>query len=154
MRAYREEVAFRTVADDPAVARRGGRPRNTSGRTSSGHPPTRELMIELYDVVRERFWIEVRRDPTARAFFENGGLAFPKGSNGAPLIYGYEKYPKAIWDELRLSLDHIEPKAQGQGWRRSVDPTNLRFLIARDNTMIAALEKWEPIMMWFRDAPE
>ena len=94
--AWRTNVAFRTVDADPAVA---GCWTKAVDHVRAGwlknQTLTEELMLGkkgMYEQVRERFWIEVRRNGAAKRFFSNGGLVFPPG-NGSPLIKGYGALP-------------------------------------------------------------
>jgi hypothetical protein len=99
--------------------------------------------LKLFPKARRTFWQAVRRNPEARKFFEDRGFVF-RGKSGAPLIDGYQQFPRRFWDEFRVSLDHTAPKATGGNWIYSLDGALLEFVTHADNTMLQILETRHP----------
>ena len=89
----------------------------------------------LYDRTRDQFWKLVRsRD--ARTILEDAGLMF--GDEPAPnLEVTATDVPP---NELKVSLDHKDEKAQGENWRRAVDPANLKFEFLAPNSFREAVQ--------------
>jgi hypothetical protein len=102
---------------------------------------TRELMnSKLYPAAQQRFWIEVRRSPTASKFFTDSGFILREGSQGAPLIEAIKDFP-GMEKEFSISLDHILEKAQGDNWKKALDADNLRFVTFWDNWLLAQINR-------------
>jgi hypothetical protein len=106
-------------------------------------PGTPAEALSAYKAAVRPFWERVWDNPGARRLFEDNGFVFPKRGN-APLVQGYEAFPRKLWDEFRVSLDHMAPKATGDNWRFSLDASNLQLRIHADNTMIQNLEVRHP----------
>lgn len=105
---------------------------------------SREEMLRkggLYDQAREQFWKEVWDGKQARAFFEEAGYQFTQRGR-APLHKDFLDLPKRLHDEIRISLDHIQPKAGN--WRNALNPQNLRFVHQADNRLIDLIRRYMP----------
>ena len=97
---------------------------------------------ELYNLTRNKFWQEVRRDGAARQHFVNAGFDFPSGSSTAPVLRNVD--PSIPVTETRISLDHIQEKAIGDNWRRALDADNLRMEFAMPNTQREIIQARHP----------
>jgi len=84
----------------------------------------------LFDNHRRRFWRAVANDPQARALFTNAGLSFERGGT-APFL----TLPSGR--RIRLTIDHIIERQLAPG--RALDPTNLRLVFERENTVLLRL---------------
>jgi hypothetical protein len=80
----------------------------------------------------------VRRDEKAVQFLKERGFVF-KGKSGAPLAdLGPEgkkttSRGKLTAQERRVSLDHIQEKAQGENWKKALDADNLELMFQNAN---------------------
>jgi hypothetical protein len=83
----------------------------------------------MYDKVRDQFWADIR-GTGARSTMENAGLMF--GDEPAPNLE--TSNPNVNPGDVKVSLDHIDEKAQGDNWKRAIDGDNLRFEFADPNT--------------------
>lgn len=93
---------------------------------------------ELYPKVNRAFWKRVARDPEAVAFLNENGFSIGR-KGGAPLAdlgpTGKGKTKGTITDqERRVSLDHVDEKAQGDNWQKALDPDNLEFMFQNANS--------------------
>jgi hypothetical protein len=90
----------------------------------------------LYDRTRDQFWKDVRENAAARAVFENAGLKF--GDQPAPnLEVTVNDVPG---NEIKVSLDHVEEKAQGENWKKAVSADNLQFEFLSPNSFREAVQ--------------
>ncbi len=87
---------------------------------------------ELYERTRDAFWRRVRKDPQARAYFEEAGFEFVGADERAPRIAGVGGQTPAR--EITVSLDHLAEKAQGDNWRKALDADNLQYEPSAPNT--------------------
>jgi hypothetical protein len=101
----------------------------------------------LFDQTRAQFWNEVYRDAEAKSFFEDNGFKFDEPRRGhvrAPVHESFQDqfqdYPAKYKDEFRLSLDHLEPKAQADNWKVALDADNLRFVVQAENRFLHLLD--------------
>lgn len=93
---------------------------------------------KLYPAARRAFWKLVRNDKEAVALLKDAGFEF-KSKRGAPLAVlgpaGKDKSRgKISKQERRVSLDHIEEKAQGENWKKALDADNLEFMFQNANS--------------------
>jgi hypothetical protein len=97
---------------------------------------TADNYADLYDLTRNAFWRRVRGRGAdalrARQHFADAGFDLPSGSSRAPELAIND--PSIGRTERSVSLDHIEEKGQGQGWRKALDADNLRMEPAMPNT--------------------
>jgi hypothetical protein len=98
----------------------------------------RDGMLKQYKKAQRAFWKRVRQDPAAVTFLEKHGFEL-KGKGGAPLAKlgpkGQESTGgKLTRQERRVSLDHIEEKAQGDNWKKSLDGDNLELMFQNANS--------------------
>ncbi|MGD0810093.1 MAG: hypothetical protein ABSA91_10345, partial [Acidimicrobiales bacterium] len=94
---------------------------------------TSENYVELFDKTREAFYRRVRGDPGALDIFAHAGLApTGKDASSAPTLQGTAGGQRV--EDLRLSLDHVQEKAQADNWQRALDADNLKFEFASPNT--------------------
>ena len=98
----------------------------------------RDGMLKLYKKAQRAFWKRVRQDPAAVLFLEKHGFELA-GKGGAPLAKlgpkGQESTGgKLTRQERRVSLDHIEEKAQGDNWKKSLDGDNLELMFQNANS--------------------
>jgi hypothetical protein len=93
----------------------------------------------LYPEAQRQFWIEVKKNTTARKFFEERGFFFPP--DGAPLFAAAKNLPDTFRMEFRISLDHIAPKAQF--WQQALDADNLRFVTQWDNWLLDQIDRFK-----------
>jgi hypothetical protein len=121
-------VIGRKISDTPLKnAWERARERVLQGRDIS--EVTRDEMLGkegkqgLYDKARDIFWSEVRKDPAARQFLEQAG--FKLGEQPAAQLE--VSAPDVPVEEIRVSLDHILEKAQGENWRLAINGDNLQF---------------------------
>lgn len=111
-------------------------------------------MLEAYAKARKKFWDHVRADPKAKQFLKDHGFELP-GESGAALAVlgpkGKETNRGKITDqERRISLDHIEEKAQGENWQKALDADNLELMFHNANS-------WKEIVQMkfgMRDGPQ
>ena len=100
------------------------------------HALTQENMPTLYDNAQQLFWDRVAgKTPqglAARKALAAAGLETTVGKGRAALLEGTD--PRLRVEEIRVSLDHIKEKGQGQNWRLALDPTNLRLEMQLPNT--------------------
>ena len=94
----------------------------------------------LYPEAQRQFWIEVKKNATARKFFEQRGFFFPPG-NTAPLFAAAKDLPDVFKVEFRISLDHIAPKATY--WQQALDAENLRFVTQWDNWLLDQIDRFK-----------
>lgn len=87
---------------------------------------------ELYNRTREAFYRRIRKDPAAKKIFSDAGFSLPEGKQTAPVLSGVGSGIPV--EETRISLDHVQEKAQGDNWKKALDADNLRFEFARPNT--------------------
>lgn len=87
---------------------------------------------ELFNRTREAFYRRIRKDPMAKKIFSDAGFSLPKGKQTAPVLSGVGSGIPV--EETRISLDHVQEKAQGDNWKKALDADNLRFEFARPNT--------------------
>lgn len=93
---------------------------------------------KLYPAARRMFWQLVRKDPAAVAFLNEKGFEF-KSKRGAPLavlgpVGKNTSKGKITNQERRVSLDHIDEKAQGENWKKALDADNLEFMFQNANS--------------------
>ncbi|MFP5372179.1 MAG: hypothetical protein ACLGI3_15735, partial [Actinomycetes bacterium] len=104
--------------------------------------------VALYDKTRKGFWGIVQGDDALREIFTggvdatplpaDGGFAFTGGTNTAPVLRGGENLPTKQRQVWTVTLDHTAKKSTSPD--RAVDPTNLEFVMAADNTMLNTVE--------------
>jgi hypothetical protein len=87
---------------------------------------------DLFNRTREAFYRRVRKDANAKKLFEEAGFELPKGESTAPKLSGVKSDIPV--EETRISLDHIQEKAQADNWKKALDADNLKIEFARPNT--------------------
>ncbi len=95
---------------------------------------------KLYPRARRLFWELVRRDRQGAAvkLLRDSGFEF-KSKKGAPLAVlgpqGKKRNSCGLItnQERRVSLDHIQEKAQGNNWQKALDANNLEFMFQNAN---------------------
>jgi hypothetical protein len=97
---------------------------------------------ELYNLTRNRFWQEVRGDPSAMRHFTDVGFDFPEGATTAPVLRGVR--PGIPVTETRVSLDHLAEKSIGNNWTRAFDADNLQMEFAMPNTFREIIQVRHP----------
>ncbi|MCD0449192.1 pre-toxin TG domain-containing protein [Actinocorallia sp. API 0066] len=107
---------------------------------------TRQEMVDLYDRVRDRFWLLARDGGEIEDFLRRAGFEFPAQSGRkrpvAPLLVvvdpppgtGLPKAADLSLQERRVSLDHNLEKALGENHRRALDADNLTFELHNPNS--------------------
>ena len=109
------------------------------GKGKSPSDYTREQVIAMYKTAQRKFWEKVRKSPEAIDFLEKHGFELAGDGGAAMAVLG----PKgkevttrgAITDqERRVSLDHIDEKAQGDNWLRALDADNLELMFQNANS--------------------
>jgi hypothetical protein len=90
--------------------------------------------VDLYDKTRKAFWRLVRRkeNAAARKLLEDAGFGLRGGKSSAPLLKDVS--PEIPIEETRISLDHLDEKAQGDNWQKALDADKLQFEFAMPNT--------------------
>ncbi len=101
----------------------------------------RETAIGKYKDAQRKFWEKVRKDPAAVDFLKKQGFEF-EGNSGAPLAVlgpnGKATDPNRgniTNQERRISLDHIDEKAQGDNWKKALNGDNLELMFQNANSM-------------------
>jgi hypothetical protein len=90
----------------------------------------------LFNNHRRRFWRAVQDDATARSFFERAGCRF--GARGSAPFYDLPDGRR-----IRMTIDHIAERQSA--WGRALDPSNLRIVFERENTvMLRLLHQLDP----------
>lgn len=98
---------------------------------------TNKKARDAFNLHRDHFWRLVRKRPDAKKVFEDAGFIF--GSELAPV------YPGLPGRFGKVSIDHIEEIAQSAVARsKTLDPSNLRFLIMGENSILPALKRAMP----------
>ncbi len=98
----------------------------------------KDTVIEMYHTARRKFWENVKKDPAAVEFLKTQG--FEMEGNGAPLAVlgprGAETTQRGnvTNQERRISLDHIEEKAQAENWEKALDADNLELMFQNANS--------------------
>ncbi|MGR9100879.1 MAG: eCIS core domain-containing protein [Gammaproteobacteria bacterium] len=87
---------------------------------------------ELYNRTRAAFWRRVRKNPEAIALMNDAGFGLPGGKTSAPVLDGVGGNIPV--EDLRISLDHVAEKAQGDNWKKALDADNLRLEFSQPNT--------------------
>ena len=100
---------------------------------------SREEVIAMYKTAQRKFWENVRKDPAAVEFIKAQGFEFEGEAGAALAVLGPQgKAPNergAITNqERRISLDHIDEKAQGENWKRALDADNLELMFQNANS--------------------
>jgi hypothetical protein len=90
---------------------------------------------ELYERTRKAFWRRVRGNTPegerARALLETAGFRLPKRkTRAAQLVVEGDVFK----EDLTMSLDHVEEKGHGDGWRKALDADNLSMEFAAPNS--------------------
>lgn len=99
----------------------------------------REEVIAMYKDAQRKFWENVRKDPAAVEFLKTQGFEF-EGDRGAAMAtlgpQGLETTSRGSVtnQERRISLDHIEEKAQGENWMKALDADNLELMFQNANS--------------------
>lgn len=107
-----------------------------------GKQPTdysREEVIAMYKTAQRKFWENVRKDPAAVEFLKNQGFEFEGDSGAAMATLGPQgkagtERGNITNQERRISLDHIDEKAQGENWKRALDADNLELMFQNANS--------------------
>jgi hypothetical protein len=107
-----------------------------------GKQPTdysREEVIAMYKTAQRKFWENVRKDPAAVEFLKNHGFEFEGDSGAAMATLGPQgqagtERGHITNQERRISLDHIDEKAQGENWKRALDADNLELMFQNANS--------------------
>jgi outer membrane protein OmpA-like peptidoglycan-associated protein len=101
---------------------------------------------KIFSEVRKQFWRDVAaaaKESPARRFFEAYGFPVEKGGR-APLHESLSRdfagTPRSRWDEFRLTVDHMQPKAKGDSWRLALDPDHLQFTTQAENRYLQLLD--------------
>jgi hypothetical protein len=84
---------------------------------------------KLFNNQRRRFWAAVRREPVARAMFEDTGFRF----EGTSTTTGPVKH-LADGRTMQATIDHIAERQTAPD--RALDPTNLRVVTRGENTVV------------------
>jgi hypothetical protein len=97
-------------------------------RALGGEELTKSNYPTKYKAARRIFWTLVNgKGPeaeAARAIFKDAGFEM-KGGTNAPMLEGADVTLRDA--ESRISLDHKEEKAIGEGWRKALDADNLQL---------------------------
>lgn len=128
-------VLGKRVNSEPAVEQAWQRARD---RVLARKTLDAENYEDVYNDVRDRFWIEVFDDAAARAFFESSGFVFT--ARGKAPVLGAAMNQGIAVEEYRISLDHIEPKAKEGNWVYALDADKLEYRTHADNTMLQHIE--------------
>jgi len=93
----------------------------------------------LYKDAQKKFWENVRNDPAAVDFLKKQGFEFEGKGGAAVAVLGPQGTQKTergnVTDqERRISLDHIEEKAQGENWKKALDGENLELMFQNANS--------------------
>lgn len=96
----------------------------------------------LYDATRNAFWRRVAGDPKALKILNDAGFGFTGGKGSAPRLLGTGKDLKSA--ETKVSLDHIEEKAQGNNWTKALDADNLNMEFAMPNSYREIIQARHP----------
>lgn len=95
----------------------------------------------LYARAQQHFWRNVREDNTAKEWLNSLGFELRADSSGAAHISLTstgsltDESGQALSDiDTRVTLGHIQEKAQGENWRQALDAHNLRFELHHANT--------------------
>lgn len=107
-----------------------------------GKQPTdysRDEVLAMYAKARSKFWENVRKDPAAVEFLKNHSFEFEGDSGAALAILGPQgqagtERGHITSQERRISLDHIDEKAQGENWKRALDADNLELMFQNANS--------------------
>ncbi|MEO1050806.1 MAG: DUF4157 domain-containing protein [Bacteroidota bacterium] len=133
------QVIGHTLMENPAVRAAW---EAAKSRTLSRHQLIASNYETLYNTTRGRFWLEVRRSPEARRYFEEAGFIFSGGERSAPLLGGVASSIRRT--EIRISLDHIREKAIGNNWQYALDADNLQMEFAMPNTYREIIQSRHP----------
>ena len=107
-----------------------------------GKEPTdysRDTVIGMYKDAQKKFWENVRKDPGAVDFLKKQGFEF-EGDRGAAMAtlgpQGKQTTERGniTNQERRISLDHIQEKAQGDNWKMALDAENLELMFQNANS--------------------
>jgi hypothetical protein len=93
----------------------------------------------MYKTAQRKFWENVRKDPAAVEFLKNHGFEFEGDSGAAMATLGPQgqagtERGHITSQERRISLDHIDEKAQGENWKRALDADNLELMFQNANS--------------------
>lgn len=98
-----------------------------------------DVVIDMYKSAQRRFWENVRKDPAAVEYLKKHGFELEGDSGAAVAVLGPQG--KATTErgnitnqERRVSLDHIEEKAQGDNWKKALDADNLELMFQNANS--------------------
>ena len=98
-------------------------------------PLTKENYRKLYKRAQPLLWGRVAgktpRGLAARKALAAAGFETTPGKTRAPLLEGTESRLRK--EEIRISLDHVEEKAIGDNWQKTLDADNLRFEMEMPN---------------------
>lgn len=138
-------VIGKTVADYPALTALWNDARASVLRSG---PLTADNYGRMYDLTRNAFWRRVRSNTAqaaqARALLDSAGFELPAQRSRAPQLAGVDRRFRDA--ERSISLDHIEEKGQGSGWRKALDADNLRLEFAMPNTHREIIQMRHPEM--------
>jgi hypothetical protein len=100
---------------------------------------SRETVIGMYRDAQRKFWENVRQDSSAVEFLKKHGFEFEGDRGAAMAALGPQgKAPTERGNitnqERRISLDHIEEKAQGDNWKKALDGDNLELMFQNANS--------------------
>lgn len=138
-------VIGKTVADYPALTALWNDARASVLRSGT---LTADNYGRMYDLTRNAFWRRLRGNTPnaaqARALLDAAGFELPAGRSSAPQLAGVDNSIGRT--ERSISLDHIEEKGQGSGWRKALDADNLRLEFAMPNTNREIIQMRHPEM--------
>jgi hypothetical protein len=107
------------------------------GKDPTDYP--RETVIGMYKEAQRKFWEKVRQDPGAVEFLKQHGFELEGERGAAMAVLGPQgqmptERGNITNQERRISLDHIEEKAQGENWRKALDADNLELMFQNANS--------------------
>ena len=81
----------------------------------------------------------MRQDPSAVDFLKKHGFEFEGDRGAAMAVLGPQgtattERGNITNQERRISLDHIEEKAQGENWKKALDADNLELMFQNANS--------------------
>jgi hypothetical protein len=122
-------VIGKTISDHPLLEQLWN---NARASVTKKNPLSQSNYEDLYNRTRSAFWRRVRGNAQATKILGDAGFAQSGGKTSAPLLSGVSSTIPV--EETRISLDHIDEKAQGDNWKKALDANNLRFEFSQANT--------------------
>ena len=132
-------VMGKKISDIPELEQHWNKAREEVLKGKNPSDYDREKVIDMYKDAQRKFWQNVRKDPKAVEFLKRHGFVF-EGEGGAALAElgpkGQLKTDRGVItnQERRISLDHIEEKAQKENWLKALDADNLELMFQNANS--------------------